>query len=381
MYTTFVTPGKIPIEAFTHFGVNSKPNSANPIGYFGTGLKYAIAVLVREQIPVTLWIGRTKYQFVASEEDFRGKEFTFITLKRSKGTFWTKTPLPFTTELGKNWELWQAFRELYANTLDEGGTCWTSDDDYDRVANLESDQTVFVVGGAAMAEIATDRAKYFLPGGSQKYKGQHVEVLPQESESIYYRSMRVMGLPHKAKKSLYTYNLLAGMQLTEDRTLAYPFMVDEYVKDCIVKSDDPEFIDNVLRASESVYEGKLDFSNHSTIPSETFRKVYYQNRGSSARYSYMSGRLGGYMSREAPPNGHVYLKDASTFLEHLRTLGVRQDWHELDRIVRLNGPFYVDALGQAVKALGGATSEDKAIPEQPELELEPTTTADEEIPF
>ena len=51
------TPGLIDLRAFTTFGVNSKPNSKNPIGYFGTGLKYAVAVLARHKCPVTVWIG------------------------------------------------------------------------------------------------------------------------------------------------------------------------------------------------------------------------------------------------------------------------------------------------------------------------------------
>lgn len=33
----FKTPGHIPLEAFTTFGINSKPNSLNPIGFFGSG--------------------------------------------------------------------------------------------------------------------------------------------------------------------------------------------------------------------------------------------------------------------------------------------------------------------------------------------------------
>ena len=55
----FRTPGLIPIEAFTSTGVNVKIHD-NPIGHFGTGLKYAVAVLLREagaSVPFEIVVG------------------------------------------------------------------------------------------------------------------------------------------------------------------------------------------------------------------------------------------------------------------------------------------------------------------------------------
>jgi hypothetical protein len=40
----FCTPGLIDLEAVFTFGVHAK-ETENPIGYFGTGLKYAIVTL------------------------------------------------------------------------------------------------------------------------------------------------------------------------------------------------------------------------------------------------------------------------------------------------------------------------------------------------
>jgi hypothetical protein len=42
----FRTPGVLDLRALTTFGMSSKPNSTSPIGIFGTGLKYAVAVMV-----------------------------------------------------------------------------------------------------------------------------------------------------------------------------------------------------------------------------------------------------------------------------------------------------------------------------------------------
>src|SRR4030066_94299 len=51
MYTatptiSFQNPGLIPLECITTFGLSAK-DTANPIGQFGTGLKYAISIILR----------------------------------------------------------------------------------------------------------------------------------------------------------------------------------------------------------------------------------------------------------------------------------------------------------------------------------------------
>src|SRR4051794_443467 len=95
----FVTPGLIPLEAFTTFGVNAKPNSTNPFGYFGTGLKYAIAVCLRNGCKVVMVRDGVEYMFFTSQQSFRGTDFDFVRMR--KKTFmgkYTYTKLPFTLD-------------------------------------------------------------------------------------------------------------------------------------------------------------------------------------------------------------------------------------------------------------------------------------------
>ena len=46
MTVSFITPGQIDLENVFTFGISAK-ESDNPIGFFGTGLKFAIATLLR----------------------------------------------------------------------------------------------------------------------------------------------------------------------------------------------------------------------------------------------------------------------------------------------------------------------------------------------
>jgi hypothetical protein len=108
----FHNPGEIDIRGATIAGLSAKQGDS-PIGFFGTGLKYAIASVLRWQGRISIWSGTEEYKFLARSLDFRGVEFQQIMMNDQ--------PLGFTTEYGKTWQPWQIFRELYANALDEGG--------------------------------------------------------------------------------------------------------------------------------------------------------------------------------------------------------------------------------------------------------------------
>src|ERR1700676_327969 len=102
----FENPGEIDAAAIRTFGVSVKEGE-NPIGFFGTGLKYAIAVLLRTGHQVTVTAGLDRYEFGILSETVRGKEFGFVSMNGQR--------LGFTTELGKVWELWAAYREIACN--------------------------------------------------------------------------------------------------------------------------------------------------------------------------------------------------------------------------------------------------------------------------
>lgn len=108
----FLTPTALPIEAATTMGVSVK-GDAGSIGKFGTGMKYAIAGVLRLGGTINVWVEGYRYEFTAKHADIRGRTFQIVHCNNA--------PCGFTTELGKHWAPWQLFRELASNALDEGG--------------------------------------------------------------------------------------------------------------------------------------------------------------------------------------------------------------------------------------------------------------------
>lgn len=259
MSVVFSTPGLIPLEAFTIFGAHSKPNTSNPIGFFGTGLKYAIAVCLRHGQEVILYRGGKKYTFYVRQDKFRDREFGFIYMKVQSwlGNLWGRggtRKLPFTTELGKTWELWQAFRELEANTRDELGTTYLWEQEYTKGMEFPDDGrlqhdssnpnwTALVVHGQRFADEWHDRGRTFLEDGLSLREGESIQVIERPCKHVYYRGMRVMDLKEEAA---YTYNFLCHVELTEDRTAKQPWMLEMQLTQMIAKSEEPEFVRNTV---------------------------------------------------------------------------------------------------------------------------------------
>jgi len=235
----FSNKGNIELDVIRTMGVSVK-DTDNPIGYFGTGLKYAIATLLRTGHIISLRTNGETIQFRTKTKEIRGKEFQMIYMDDEQ--------LGFTTDLGRDWQVWQAYRELYANCQDEGGII---------SGNLINNDTVFSVEGPDIANVHSERSKIFLHGDPWLV-ADGIEIHHGKSDFLYYRGVRVHKLP---KASRFTYNFTIDMQLTEDRTLASMYDANYKLSTRLPRVPNPEFCVKVVDPGHDYYEGILDFSD------------------------------------------------------------------------------------------------------------------------
>jgi len=250
----FRNKGLIDTKFITTFGVSAK-EGANPVGFFGTGLKYAIAICVRENQDIEIDIGGCTHWFVKEEETLRDKEFSFIRMIWEGDHGEESLQLPFTTELGKKWQLWQAFRELYCNCTDEGGEIFSA-----TAADMpwaQEDETVIRVIGDMFEQCHRDKGQYILDK-TPIISHFMAEVCDGPSKALFLRSIRAQELK---TQSLYTYNVLFQAELTEDRTIKYDFETKNAVAVALMHSEDEAVLKQVLLAPRGVYEHDLDFSS------------------------------------------------------------------------------------------------------------------------
>lgn len=250
----FRNPGEIDPRSITTFGISSKEN-ASAIGFFGTGLKYAIAILLREGCDIALYSGKKRYKFTAKAQQVRVDSFDIVHMNGR--------PQSFTTELGKTWQLWQALRELYCNCTDEHGTITEEEG---RPAPREGETTV-VASGQKFLEVWADRSEIFLDREPLE-RHASVEIYGGQSKYVYYRGVRAYELQHA---SLFTYNILRKIDLTEDRTIKYNFEINGAILSGLVESDNDKILRDVLTAPRGTYEWSLDYSGR--VPEKSFLDI------------------------------------------------------------------------------------------------------------
>ena len=250
----FKNKGLIDLGTIENFGVSVKEND-NPIGQFGTGLKYALAVFLRNGVGIKMFIGMKEYIFSVKTKTIRGKDFGVIYMGRKS--------LGITTELGKDWELWQAYREIKSNCLDEesaGGVA------------PEEGHTLFILSGPEIAEVAANDHKYFFTKGDKKpiYSDDTIDIYDFGSSCIFYKGVRIFEAPCEL-----TYNIKRGIKLTEDRTAAYQWQLSETIQGAITKIGNVEIARRVITAEPNTFEHRnLDFAcGVYEKPSEEFLKA------------------------------------------------------------------------------------------------------------
>jgi hypothetical protein len=204
------------------------------------------------------------------------------------------TTLPFTTEFGKFWKAWQAYRELESNTRDEGGETFL-----DVVVPprnwAKPNTTTIVVSGEPYEEAYRNRDQVFLPQALTKREGDAaVEVFNEPSKHLYWRGIRIYDLD---KPTIYTYNILSDLEITEDRTLKYMFQAHQAIAAFVARSKDERLINAVVSAKDGQFESKLDIDYAYTSPSAEFNEVIRKKR---ARGGYVSAASLSYYTKYSP---------------------------------------------------------------------------------
>jgi hypothetical protein len=262
----FRNKGLIDPLAITTMGVNVKDGD-HPIGQFGTGIKFAIAVVLRNGGEFTIWRGGEALRFAAAEQEIRGKKFGIVTMNGDR--------LGFATNLGPHWETWMAFREVYCNCTDESGYAQAWDGD---IFDPGDDETVVAVTGADFdkhyqnrgAFVLTTQPLLSLPG---------VDVHPGKTDAIFYRGIRAGKLD---KPAAYTYNFTGYQILTEDRTLKYTSWIPGDVAKAAVQAMSDGFLVDLLTAKEGSFEHKLPWDDvRDATPSDKFMEIAESLRAQS----------------------------------------------------------------------------------------------------
>lgn len=254
----FTTPTILDLNFVRIMGVSVKTGS-NPIGYFGTGLKFAIATLLRNKQKIELSVCGERYSFGTKNVEIRGEAFEVVTLNGEE--------LSFTTQLGRNWKLWQAYRELHSNTLDECGEISSVKQPAQKV------QTVIMVTGDQFFKEYEDRGDTFI-SGTPIFTSPGLDIYSGPSVHGYYRGVRAHELP---KPSRFRFNVKSKLELTEDRNVKSSWDFDYAVATGAIRTENPSTAFGLMFCD--YFEGITKYAEG--CMSDVFLKCALANRNNS----------------------------------------------------------------------------------------------------
>lgn len=225
-YVCFENKGEVPINAFKLLGASSKRNDSSKIGYFGTGLKYAIAVMLKQGIEFKVFSGDKEVKIGTRSTKFIDDTVQVMTVNGEKTSI--------TLDAGVDWLPWYAIREIYSNTMDEDGKMTVN-------APLESKAgytRIFVDADAeALKDIFAHWNAYFTQNRDNRFKnhnGSIMDKLPAFPEFIVFR--KGIRVYNNRKHSMFDYDLM-NVEINESRVAMYSWQVTERCSDILAASD------------------------------------------------------------------------------------------------------------------------------------------------
>jgi len=115
LYIKIASEGLLDVNLLKIIGFSTKRGDDTKFGHFGSGSKYALALLFRNKIPFHLFSGKKEILFGTQIQEYYNSGEAYqtevITINGE--------PTAFSTELGPDWEPWMILRELISNARDQ----------------------------------------------------------------------------------------------------------------------------------------------------------------------------------------------------------------------------------------------------------------------
>jgi len=254
--------GEIDVLSLSLLGASSKRGDDSKIGMFGSGNKYALAYLLRHGYEISIYSGTKEIKIGTENQTFREQSFDVITVNG--------VATSITTEFGKDWVLWQAIREIYCNSIDEGGA------NMEYVAHpepKENETHFYIKSRGEVVSFVGDFDNYFSENKQVLFECSYGKILAKSKASslcLYRKGIRCM---ESDKMSIYDYDL-PHISIDENRLVRYSWEVPAMIWNMVYKCTDKRVIRNVLEACNdtSMIECfSSDFSN----PVESYMSVEY----------------------------------------------------------------------------------------------------------
>jgi hypothetical protein len=252
-YLLIKNNGIIQAEALHLMGASTKRNDETKIGMFGTGNKYALSYFLRNNYDIRLFSGIDEIKITLEKKDFRGQQFDVIYINGERTSL--------TTDMGTQWKLWQAIRELYCNAIDEG-TCLMY---IVETVKPNKDETHFYIPmNEELEEFMADFDKYFAFNKTVVYQNPIGKILAKVNNTANFYRKGIRCFDHWLN-SIFDYDF-HDLEINESRLASHSGLLEEKMWQLLLSCDNIEIIKRLFQHLEEgqIVEGNI--SDYCILP-------------------------------------------------------------------------------------------------------------------
>jgi len=234
-YLKIANTGLIEVEALTLMGASTKDGKTT-IGEFGSGNKYSLAYLLRNGYEVKIFVGHEQIEISTEVRVFRGHDFNVILINGKETSL--------TTEMGKDWELWQSVRELYCNAVDEGKTFFGIVDE-DEVTHEETETAFYISLSPELEQLFFNINDYIALTKEVLFSNENGIIYRKHGAKagIYRRGIKVFDTNDE---SIFDYDF-PTITINESRVVKYSWEVGEKMWKLLFSCPNKNIIREVLQ--------------------------------------------------------------------------------------------------------------------------------------
>lgn len=254
-YILIQNEGEIESNSFELIGASTKRGEKGKIGFFGSGLKYSIAYMMRNGIGFRIFSGEREVVLSTVPEQLKEKSFDRICIDGK--------PTSYTTTMGPTWtEDWYVLREIYCNALDESDCQLIKETE--NVNSVEGKTRIYIELTDKLRIVMDNWDKYFSmdreplfveedvyttylgSGDGIGVNRQAVSVYSRRGGSLFRRGIQI----YKSDKYLFDYGVQYA-DINEDRTARHANAFNYAIASLMARFPSEHYIKSVLRTSEA----------------------------------------------------------------------------------------------------------------------------------
>lgn len=278
MKISFYTPTMLSLMDMTSMGDSVKRGDDTKIGVFDSGLKYSLALMLRNDVAFKAVIVENNSvlaEYTISTavitDGLSGKEKEIIYVVDNVNNVSVQTS--FAKNLGWNWEPWMILRELWSNMVDEGGYCRESDElpENGTCITLEFDES------STFYDVWKNKHLYINESKDSYKVSSLVEALPNEEQFLRIYKQNILVYQDKDVSSQFAYNIKFG-DIDERRILSNLHNVKNSIAGSILSTNNRDFCELLVAEEFDIPENDFlrQVSNLYTNCGETLTEVIYE---------------------------------------------------------------------------------------------------------